>query len=72
MRQSFVGETMPICECKRTYHFPGGDTVELHDLYEIIVRESGSHRIKTADGKMHIIARGWLHIEIEGCGDWAF
>ena len=67
-----LGEAMPICERKRTYHFPGGDIVVLHGLVEIIVRESGSHRVKTADGKFHIIASGWIHIEIERCGDWAF
>ena len=63
---------MTICECKRTYHFPKGEKVELYNLVEIIVRESGTHRIKTLDGKLHIIASGWIHIEIKGCGDWAF
>ena len=67
-----VNKTMYICEHKRVYYFPKGDKVELYDIVEIIVRESGNHRIKTADGNLHIVASGWLHIEIEGFGDWVF
>ena len=51
-------------ESKRTYHFPKGETVTLEKVTELIVSESGNHRIKTADNKLHIIPTGWLHIEI--------
>jgi hypothetical protein len=53
-----------LTERKRTYFFANGK-VELSSVKELIVRESGTHRIKTDDGKLHIIPSGWLHIEID-------
>ena len=70
--EAAVDVGFPISEEKRTYYFPGGEKVILYNLTEIIVRKSGSHRIKTADGKSHIIAGGWLHIEIQSTGNWIF
>ena len=47
----------------RRYLFP--DTgFTLYDVTELIVSDSGNHRIKTKDGKLHIISPGWVHIEI--------
>jgi hypothetical protein len=47
----------------RRYQF--SDTwFTLYDVTELIVSESGNHRIKTKDGKLHIISPGWVHIEI--------
>jgi hypothetical protein len=37
-------------ERKRTYHFPGGDTVSFENVTRIEVRDSGKHRVETADG----------------------
>ena len=73
-REATVDVGIPISERKRIYYFPGGEKIILYNLTEIIVRKSGSHRIKTADGKFHIITRGWLHIEIQGTrnGNWVF
>lgn len=56
-------------EKSRIYHFPSGD-VELKDVTELIVRDSGTHRLKTKDGKSHIVPAGWLHIELD-IKDWA-
>lgn len=67
-----LNTAVDICECKRKYFFPDGSRVVLYNLTEIVVRPSGSHRIKTADGRLHIVAAGWLHIEIEAEGGWAF
>lgn len=53
----------------RTYHFPNGEKVELHDVVELVVRESGTHRLRTSDGKLHIVPTGWLHVEIDA-KDW--
>lgn len=30
----------------------------------LAVSPSGTHRLKTQDGKLHIVPIGWLHIEI--------
>ena len=52
-------------ENSRTYLFPGGDTITVPQVRELLVRPSGNHRLKTADGRLHIIASGWLAISIE-------
>lgn len=57
-------ELNPI-EKNRTYTFPGGEKVALKDVTHFLARDSGTHRLKTADGKLHIVPVGWLHIEIE-------
>ena len=49
----------------RTYNFSCGEKVVLKDVTELVVRASGTHRLKTEDGKSHIVAPGWLHIELE-------
>jgi hypothetical protein len=54
-----------LSEKSRTYHFPKGDKLTFEQVTELIVRESGTHRLKTADGKLHIIPVGWLGITID-------
>ena len=51
-------------EATRTYKFPGGETVTLTNVTHFLARESGTHRLQTADGRLHIVPAGWLHIEI--------
>lgn len=52
-------------EKQRTYTFPGGEKVTLVGVTHFLARESGTHRLQTADGKLHIVPTGWLHVEIE-------
>lgn len=52
-------------EKARVYTFPRGETVRLENVTHFLARESGTHRLQTADGKLHIIPVGWLHIEID-------
>jgi hypothetical protein len=52
-------------ESSRTYFFPKGETVTLANVTHFLARPSGGHRLKTADGKLHIVPPTWLHIEIE-------
>lgn len=52
-------------ERKRTYFFPGGEQVVLLEVTHFLARPSGTHRLKTADGRFHIIPSGWLHIELD-------
>lgn len=51
-------------EQSRAYTFPNGEVVRLHNVTHFLARASGTHRLKTADGILHIIPTGWLHIEI--------
>lgn len=51
-------------EKTRIYLFPKGEKIELTNVTEFGSRPSGSHRLKTADGKLYIIATGWLAIEL--------
>jgi hypothetical protein len=53
-------------EKSRTYTFPGGDVLSFQDVTHFLARlTSGTHRLKTADGKMHIVASGWLSITMD-------
>lgn len=63
---SSLGKTTLIHppEKERIYHFPNGDRV-LKNVCELIIRPSGQHRLKTTDGKHHIIPQGWLEIELD-------
>jgi hypothetical protein len=57
-------ELNPV-EKNRIYTFPSGEKIALKDVTYFLARDSGTHRLKTADGKLHIVPTGWLHIEIE-------
>ena len=62
---------MKLNNTKRTYRFPNNEIIELKYVKELIVSDSGNHRLKTQDGKLHIVPTGWIHIEIEKpSGDW--
>lgn len=58
-------KAVQLKESKRTYHFPKGEKVVLEKVTELIVSDSGNHRLKTADNKLHIVPPGWNHIEID-------
>lgn len=53
----------------RVYEFPNGQCVKLDKVTHLGVRLSGTHRLRTADGLLHIVPPGWLHITI-GADDW--
>lgn len=61
-----------ITENWRIYTFPDEQKIELEKPRELFVSpRSGNHRIKTENGRLHIIPAGWLHIEIDsGVGKW--
>lgn len=60
-----MGEAIELNEKKRVYDFGNGDFVVLENVVELRVSESGNHRLKTADGSLHIVPPFWIHIEIE-------
>lgn len=55
---------LDIDERERIYYFPNNAIVVLNEIIELTVSESGTHYLKTRDGKLHIIPIGWIHIEI--------
>ena len=71
MNKLIKGKEYSVEETKRRYVFVGKD-IELEGVKEIVVSHSGNHRIKTADGKLHIIPPTWIHIEITSDRDWVF
>lgn len=56
--------TTVLKEKERIYTFPKGDKVILKNVTELAVSKSGNHRLK-ADGKLHIVPTGWIHVEID-------
>jgi hypothetical protein len=65
-----MDELQPLnpAERSRVYTFPGGETVRLENVTHFLARESGTHRLKTGDGMLHIVRSGWLHIAIDADG----
>lgn len=60
-----------IQETSRTYYYPDGAAVTLRKPINLRVNPSGKHYVKTSDGHLHIIAPGWVHIEIVApSGEW--
>jgi hypothetical protein len=56
-------------ERSRLYRFPGGEAVRLEQVTHLAVGASGTHRLRTADGKFHIVPPGWNHIILD-IDDW--
>ncbi len=52
-------------ERKRTYRFLDGTTIVFENVTRIEVRDSGKHRIETADGRKAFVAPGWILLEID-------
>jgi len=50
-------------EIRRTYTFPGGDTVVIDHPIRLNVSESGGHRIVDAANHGHYVPPTWIHIE---------
>jgi hypothetical protein len=69
---SNIGNVTTFNPAKKTivYYFPNSEKVCLSEVEELVVRESGTHGLKTADGKLHIVPTGWIHIEIDA-EDWS-
>jgi hypothetical protein len=64
-----VGDPVALSERSRVYAYGNGKSVKLADVVELVVRPSGNHRVRTADGLLHIVAPGWLAIHIDDGGN---
>jgi hypothetical protein len=60
-------ELKPI-EKTRTYTFPGGEKIALTNVTHFLARDSGTHRLRTMDGMLHIVPVGWIHVAIDAEG----
>lgn len=59
-----------LTEKTRTYNFGERGSVTYRNVTELVIRSSGTHRLK-ADGKLIVVSPGWLAIEIDdGGNDW--
>lgn len=54
----------------RSYYFPEGNVLEIPNVVAVKVKESGTHRLRTADGKLWVIPTGWLGIELDTEGNF--
>ena len=64
-----LGHVIELSEQKRTYIYEKRDVV-IENVVELIVRESGTHRLKTSDNVKYIMSSGWLAIKIDSDKDW--
>jgi len=62
-------EFVTVNEQKRTYFFPDGETVSLEGVSELAFSPGGYHLLNCNDGSKHIVAKGWLHIDLV-MDDW--
>lgn len=58
-----------LSELSRVYQYSNRE-VPLKDVRELIVSNSGNHRITTTDGILPVIAPGWLAIHIDDGKPW--
>lgn len=59
-----------LTEKSRVYDF-GTHKVELSEVRDLFISDSGNHRVTTEDGQLHIIRPGWYAIHIDDNGkDW--
>lgn len=58
-------------ERSRTYVYPDGARTTIVDVTHVAAPKGRSHRLITADRRKHIIAPGWLRIEID-TDEWTF
>ena len=59
-----------LTEDCRVYTFPGQETIIIEKVRILKVSASGNHRLTTEDKRLHIISKGWLHIEIMTKKGW--
>lgn len=54
-----------VKEQNRCYIFPNDERVSFLRVVKFGVGKSGTHRLETADGQKHIVATGWLAINLD-------
>lgn len=54
----------------RSYLYPGGESINLHNVTRVRVSSSGNHYVESKNGH-HIIAPGWRAIHLQ-VAEWQF
>lgn len=54
----------------RSYLYPGGESINLHNVTRVKISRSGNHYVESDNGK-HIIAPGWRAIVLK-MDKWTF
>lgn len=63
--------TLKYIERSRTYYFENDRKLRINNVVAVCVRQSGTHRLKTKEGKFWVIPATWLGIEID-CNEFTF
>jgi hypothetical protein len=58
-------------ERSRTYVFPGDLRLTFSNVVRVEVRESGKHRVETADGAKAFVCPGWVALLLD-MDAWTF
>lgn len=59
-----------LTEIARTYTFPNDETITIEAVRQLKISASGNHRLITEDKRLHIVKKGWMHIEIQSDKGW--
>jgi len=59
-----------LTEDVRVYTFANEQTVTIEKVRNLAISASGNHRLITEDKRLHIVPKGWLHIEIQSEKGW--
>ena len=59
-----------VTEINRVYTFKDEQSIIVPKVRNIEISASGNHRLITADHRLHIIPKGWLHIVINSKNGW--
>lgn len=65
-----MSQTHKLNEITRTYTFPDGSRITIEAVRELQISASDNHRLKTADGRLHVVRGTWIHIEIQSEKGW--
>lgn len=65
-------EMTEVNEPTRSYRFAGGDVVSFDNVTHVKVSPSGTHRLRTSDGKFHIVPPTWLSVSLDLPSGWQF
>lgn len=68
-----INKEIPIKvdEDERIYYYPGGEFFVIKDVIELIVRESGTHRLKDKHGNLWIVLPEWRVVKVKTTtGEW--
>lgn len=58
-------------EKSRKYIYSNGFKLNIKNVIDVTISDSGNHRIETEDGKKYIVTTGWVAVELD-TEQWTF